>query len=138
MQARHGLGLPLPSQGTAEGEELKGFPDVVVAVVARGRVTGRDCEEALLPRVEAALQRHSTIRCYYELGRDFADFDLGAMWENFRLGVEHLTRWDRIAIVTDLDWIAHATQFFRAMIRAEIRVFPNCEAPQARAWIADA
>jgi hypothetical protein len=28
--------------------------------------------------------------------------------EDFKIGVEHLSRWERVAVVTDIDWIKHA------------------------------
>jgi hypothetical protein len=32
---------------------------------------------------------------YYEIAEDFSGFDPGAMWEDFKIGIEHLTRWDK-------------------------------------------
>ena len=49
--------------------------------------------------------------------------------------MEHLTRWERIAVVTDVDWIKHMVQFFRFLMSGENKVFPLAEAAQARAWI---
>jgi hypothetical protein len=117
-------------------EILGGFPDSVVAFSASGRVTRGDYEAVLVPRVEAALQHHDKIRCYYELGAGFTGFDPGAMWEDFKVGIGHLSRWERVAVVTDVDWIRHATNAFRFLMPAEMRVFPTAEAEAARGWIA--
>ena len=117
-------------------EILGGFPDNVVAFAASGRVTRRDYEAVLVPRVEAALQHHDKIRCYYELGAGFAGFDPGAMWEDFKVGVGHLSRWERVAVVTDVDWMRHATNAFRFLMPGEMRVFPTAEAEAARGRLA--
>lgn len=37
----------------------------------------------------------------------FSGIDAGAAWEDTKIGVEHLTRWERIAVVTDFDWMKH-------------------------------
>jgi stage II sporulation SpoAA-like protein len=116
-------------------EKLTGFPDNVVAFAAKGRVTKKDYEEALTPAVEQALQRHAKIRCYYELGTEFAGMDAGAFWEDFKVGVGHLTRWEKVAVVTDVDWIRHAVNLFRFLMPGEIKVFPTSRAAEARAWI---
>ena len=50
---------------------LKGFPDSVVAIACRGRVTGGDYETVLIPAVEKALKEHEKVRLYYEIGSDF-------------------------------------------------------------------
>jgi hypothetical protein len=119
-------------------EILRDFPETVIAVAATGRVTKKDYEEVLVPRVREALARHAKIRLYYELGGAFSGFDGGALWEDLKLGVEHLTRWERVAVVTDLDWIRLAVNAFRFLVPAETRLFATAQAPEARRWIAAA
>ncbi len=86
-------------------EQLSGFPDNVLAFVGRGRVTRADYTDVLTPAVKKALAKHERVRLYYELGHDFAGIDPGAMWEDFKIGVEHLTHWERAVVVTDVEWI---------------------------------
>jgi hypothetical protein len=116
-------------------EMLEGFPDGVVAAVAKGRVTKRDYDEALIPAVEAAFRRREKVRCYYELGREFSGMDAGAAWEDFRIGIGHLSGWERIAVVTDVDWVRLAINAFRFLVPGEIRIFPTSEVAEARRWI---
>ena len=116
-------------------EILAGFPDNVVAASAHGFVTKRDYQDILVPRVELILKRHPKIRCYYELGREFSSMEAGAMWEDFKIGVEHLSRWERVAVVTDIDWIRHAVYVFRFLMPGKVRVFAVSEAAAAREWI---
>ena len=44
--------------------------------------------------------------------QDFAGIDPGAMWEDFKVGMEHFTHWERVAVVTDVEWIKHTVRFF--------------------------
>jgi hypothetical protein len=62
--------------------------------------------------------------------------DAGAVWEDFRIGVGHLSGWERIAVVTDVDWVRLAINAFRFLVRGEIRIFPTSETAEARRWIA--
>lgn len=117
-------------------EHLTDFPPNVVAFVASGTVTRQDYRDVLIPAVAAALAAHSKTRLYYELGPTLAAFDPGAMWEDFKLGVEHLTRWERIAVVTDIDWIKNTVRAFGFLIPGQVRLFPLKAAAEARAWIA--
>ena len=98
-------------------------------------MTKADYDLVLVPAVTKALSTHNKLRLYYETAADFAGVDAGAAWEDFKVGMEHLTRWERIAVVTDVDWIKHMVRFFRFLMPGETRVFPLAEAAQARAWI---
>lgn len=117
-------------------EQLQGFPEGVVAVVANGRLTRKDYDEILVPAVEAAFRRREKARCYYEIGREFSGMDAGAVWEDFRVGIRHLSGWERIAVVTDIDWMRLAINAFRFLVPGETRIFPVSEAAEARRWIA--
>jgi SpoIIAA-like len=116
-------------------ENIEAFPDNVIALVAKGQVTKKDYQEVVIPRVESALKKHTRVRLYYELGSQFSGIDPGAMWEDLKVGVEHLTRWERVALVTDLDWIRHMVNAFRFIMPGQLRVFPTAQAAEARAWI---
>lgn len=117
-------------------ELLRDFPDNVVAAVCKGQVTRADYDTVLVPAVEKALKSHNKLRLYYETAGDFAGIEPGAVWQDLKTGMEHLTRWERIAVVTDVDWIKHTMQFFSFMMPGEMKTFPLAQADQARKWIA--
>ncbi len=116
-------------------EALPNFPDHVLAFVCRGRVTKADYDSVLVPAVMRALENHQKLRVYYETAADFAGIDAGAVWEDFKVGMEHLTRWERIALVTDVDWIKQTMRFFSFMMPGAMKAFPRADAAEARAWI---
>ena len=117
-------------------EVLTGFPDGVVAMSAKGRVSKGDYDAMLIPKLNEALQKPGKVRFYYEFGPAFSEMEAAAMWEDFKFGVEHLTRWERIAVVTDVDWIRMAMNAFRFILPRTIRIFGTREATDARRWIA--
>ena len=92
-------------------EQLTDFPGNVVAFLCTGRVTKADYETVLVPAVAGALRTHRKVRLYYETGADFSGLDRGAAWEDFKVGMENITRWERVAVVTDVEWIKHAVRF---------------------------
>lgn len=115
---------------------LEGFADNVFAAHAGGQVTRKDYETVLIPAIRRIAAENRKIRCYYEIGTDFVSMGPGAMWDDFRIGVEFWTRWERIAIVTDVAWITHLMNAFRFLVPGEIRIFTAAETDEARAWIA--
>jgi SpoIIAA-like len=115
-------------------EQLKGFPDSVTAFRCTGHVNKSDYISVLVPAVVKALQTHDKVRLYYETGPDFS-IDPSAAWEDFKVGMENITRWERIAVVTDIGWIKHAVQLFAFLMPGATKVFSGAEAAQAREWI---
>jgi len=118
-------------------EFMEGFPDGVIAVTAKGRVTLEDYEKALIPEIERMFAKHEKIRLYYELGEQFSGIDAGAAWKDMKIGFEHLPDWERMALVTNVEWIRLAVNVFRFLMPGRLRIFSTAEAEEARAWVAE-
>lgn len=116
-------------------EVLPGMPEGVVAVEAVGEVSSDDYKETLIPAVESALESNERIRLLYILGERFDGISAGAAWEDTKLGLGHVRGWERMALVTDVDWIAHAIKAVGWAIPGELRVFPTAEREAAEAWV---
>ena len=116
-------------------EMLTGLPDNVIGFSAHGKVTSDDYEAHIVPAVEAALQQHDKVRLLYQLGDDFDGFEAGALWEDAKVGLTHLAAWERIAMVTDVDWLRSVTKAFGFAMPGEVRVFGNAEIDAARDWL---
>jgi hypothetical protein len=118
-------------------EHLAGFPDNVLGFAYSGYVTKADYDAVLVPVVLKALETQKTLRIYCEVKPDFSGFDAGAVWEDLKLGIGHLTAWERVAVVTEIKWIEQATRFFKVLSPCPMRTFPPSETVRARAWIAE-
>jgi len=116
-------------------ETLSGFPPMVMAFACNGHVTKQDYETVLMPAIEHALTYHEKVRLYYQVNPGFSGMELGAVWDDFKVGMEHLFRWDRIAVVTDVEWIRYAFNAFSFLIPCTAKVFRLDETPAAKAWI---
>ncbi len=117
-------------------ELIPNCPDDVLGVVASGHVTARDYETVVVPAVEAALKAHGSVRMLYQLGTAFTGFSTGAMWDDMKLGLSHRQAWERIAVVTDHEWVAAAIGLFRFMVPCPLKVFPNADFAEAVHWVA--
>ena len=112
-------------------ELIEGLPKNVVGIAVSGRLKMQECEDVLIPAVQKSLKRHEKIRLYYELNSRFP----GAAWDELDLGLEHASRCERVAIVTDIGWVRLTVKALRFLIPSEIRVFPTVQAEEGRAWI---
>ena len=112
------------------------LPDNVLALEASGEVTGEDYETVVIPAVEKMLAEHDKLRMLYQLGPDYTGFEGAAMWDDTKVGMRHLTRWEKIAVVTDVEWMAHTVKAFGFLMPGEVQVFSNAELAAAKAWVA--
>jgi hypothetical protein len=119
-------------------ELLKDLPGSVVALSASGQVTKADYEKVVVPAVERALSRHDKVRLYYQIAQDFSGIDPGAMWADTKVGMGHFLRWERIAVVTDIEWIRLSVTAFGFLMPAQVKVYAAAEAGAARQWISAA
>ncbi len=119
-------------------EFIPNLPDDVVGIIASGQVTASDYETVLVPAIESKLAAQGRVRILYQLGPAFTGFTSGAMWDDLKLGVAHLKAWEKVAVVTDVDWIGGATRLFGFAMPCPVKVFPNNEIAEATHWIGEA
>lgn len=118
-------------------EKIPGLPDNVLGFTAKGTVTANDYKSVIIPEVEALFRRHRKVRFLYHLGKDFTGFETSAMWDDTKLGLRHLTGWERMAVVSDVEWIRGAIRVFGLAIPGHVRVFHNSELSEATRWIGE-
>lgn len=111
------------------------LPDNILGLTAHGEVTAKDYEDTLMPAVEDLLSRYDKIRVIYHVGEDFTGFSTGAMWDDAKLGMSHFTAWERVALVTDVEWLATAAMAIGFLMPTEMKVFPCEHLGSAREWV---
>lgn len=114
---------------------MNDWPDNVVAVSASGQISGKDYDDVLIPAVESSVKKHGKIRVLYQLSRDFTGFTAEAMFDDAKLGILHRTDFEKIAVVTDANWILRAVQAFSLFIPCPVRVFRNKDMSGAKIWL---
>ena len=118
-------------------EQIPDLPNNVLGFTAKGTVTADDYESVIIPAVEALFTRQSKVRLLYHLGEEFSGFEAATMWDDTKLGLKHLTGWEKMAIVSDVEWIRAAVKVFGLAIPGHVRVFYNRELAQATRWVTE-
>ncbi len=118
-------------------EPIPNLPDRVLGFTAKGTVTAKDYESVIMPAIDALFARHGGARFLYHLGDEFSGFEAAAIWDDAKLGLKHLRGWERIAVVSDLEWIRMAVRILRLAIPGQVRVFPNRELAEAKRWVTE-
>ena len=117
-------------------EFVKGLPDNVLAVDCRGQIHADDYERTLVPALEKKLAGHDKLRLFYRAGPEFKGIDPAAVLEDTKVGFAHLSRWEKMAIVTDVEWIRLAIKAFAFLMPCPVKFFSVAQEDQARRWIA--
>lgn len=118
-------------------EQIPDLPDNVLGFTAKGTVTANDYESVIIPAVEALFARQRKVRFLYHLGEAFSGFEAAAVWDDTKLGLRHLGGWERMAVVSDVEWIRAAVRILGLAIPGQVRVFHDRELAEAKRWIAE-
>lgn len=116
-------------------EQLHDLPPGVIGFEAHGELHADDYREVLLPAIDGEIAAGREVRVVLVFPA-WDGVSAGAVGEDLKMGLEHLSRWKRIALVTDVEWMVHATHLFGWMTPGEMRTFPLAERAAAAAWAA--
>jgi hypothetical protein len=115
-------------------KELTDMPEGVIGFEASGKLQAEDYRDVLLPALERAA-KHGEVRFVIVL-RDFGGMTTSAVWQDLKIGFDHLRAWKRIALVTDIEWARHMTSFFGWMTPGQTKTFSIAERAEALEWVA--
>jgi SpoIIAA-like len=120
-------------------ERMNDMPEGVIGVRASGKLTKDDYTGVLEPALKEAMDSGDA-RVVFVL-TDFEGLELGASFEDIKtgLGVEFARRkdWKRLAVVTDVDWVAKAMKMFAWAMPGELAVYEDLgQLGEAKGWAA--
>jgi hypothetical protein len=118
-------------------EELQGMPAGVNGIRISGRVTADDFDQ-FKPTLDRMLDSDE-IRFVEVIGPDYEGFGPGGLFADFKQGfstLKHIRAFKRTAIVTDKEWMIHATHALAWMIPGEVEVFGLDRLEAAKQWAA--
>jgi hypothetical protein len=72
-------------------KELTDLPSGVIGFETAGKLHAEDYRDVLLPAIERAAAE-GDVRCLIVVD-DFEGLSAGALWQDLRMGVEHLRVW---------------------------------------------
>jgi hypothetical protein len=116
-------------------EPMQNLPEGVLGFRADGQITASDYTDVLKPAVDVAIKRGDDVRIVIEFA-SWSGMTGAAVWEDLKMGIERFTKWKRIALVTDIDWMRQATNLFGWMTPGDVKTFTLAERDQAIAWAA--
>lgn len=116
-------------------EVMDELPSGVLGIRVHGKLESSDYTDVLRPAIEQALAGSGELRVVLVF-EGWDGITAGAVWEDMKLGVADYSKWTRLALVTDVDWVRHATNLFGWTIPGKVKTFSLAELDQATAWAA--
>jgi len=120
-------------------ERIEDVPPGVIGLRGSGKLTRQDYTQVLEPALKEAMDSGQA-RVLFVL-TDFDGLEAGAVPEDIKtgLGVELANRknWKRLALVTDVEWVAKAMRMFTWAMPGELTVYDDLgRLDEARDWVA--
>jgi hypothetical protein len=107
----------------------------VIGLKFSGKITTREYEEILIPRLEALLREHGKARLMHVVDAGFEGAEAGAVWDDTKLGLKHRHDFEKLALVGEARWMAWLAKLCAKFISGEIKTFSLEQLQEAWVWL---
>ena len=119
-------------------ERMSDMPAGTVGFEAIGKVEDDDFERAVEPVLREGIADGRRIRLLYLLGPGMREYEGDTLAEEMKFAARHPTSYERVAIVSDEDWLRPALRVLSVLVPGQLRAFPVAQLAVAREWVATA
>jgi len=115
-------------------KELKGTPDTMIGFVASDEVTKEDFDKIVMPAVDDLVKRTDKLNYLIVLDTPISKFKIGDWLREVMLKLNNLNKWNRAAIVTDVEGMKSLTELFSNVIPGHVKAFTHDQMESAINW----
>lgn len=115
--------------------QILDLPPNMIGFKAEWKVTKKDFEEVVIPCVEKHVEKMGQINYMLVLKTSVSNFTFFAWIKDALMGLRHITKWNRAAIISDSKIIKVFTMIFSFLIPGEFKAFPHKEIKRAINWV---
>jgi len=105
----------------------------VVDIYVSGTLVKADFER-FLPKVERLISENGKLHARFDV-TDLRGWDAGALWEEIKFDINHLSDFERVAVIGDKKWEHAMTCLCRPFVRATLRYFDENQGEEALQWL---
>jgi hypothetical protein len=102
--------------------------------ICDGPLTHADYKNVIIPTTEAAIKKHKHLRMFCDM-RNVTEIEGRAIWDDFKLGIEHFTAFERFAIISDIWWMGPLVTISRPFFKTELGHFENKDYEEGWNWV---
>lgn len=115
--------------------QIQNLPANMVGFKASYEVTETDFINDVMPKVKELVSKTDTLNYMLVLDTSVKNFTAGAWFKDAVMGVKHLTKWHRAAIVSDVQAVKTFTDVFSVLMPGEFKVFEHKDQQEAIDWV---
>src|SRR6476659_11500377 len=112
--------------------QMSDMPAGTIGFEAIGEVEDDDWEDAVEPVLRREIADGHEIRLLYLLGTEARDIDHDAVTADSGFRARHATSFERVAVVSDEDWMRPAVRALSALLPGKAKAFPVHDLPAAK------
>lgn len=116
---------------------ISDMPLGTIGFEAVGEVEDDDWEEAVEPVLRREIADGHKVKLLYLLGPETRDVEGDAMAADAGFRARHATSFDRVAVVSDEDWMRPALRALSFLLPGKARGFRVRDLAAAKAWLAE-
>lgn len=113
------------------------MPAGTIGFEAIGGVEDDDWEHAVEPLLRREIAAGEKLRLLYLLGPEAGDVEGDAMKADSGFRARHAKSFERVAVVTDEEWMKPALRALSFLMPGSARAFAVYDLPAAKAWLAE-
>ena len=116
---------------------LTDMPTGTIGFEAVGEVEDDDWERSVEPQLRQTIADGDRVRLLYVLGPRSGEVDDDAMHAEAGFHARHLKAYERLAVVTDEEWVRPALRGLSFLLPGQARAFPVSSLEAAKTWLAE-
>jgi hypothetical protein len=113
------------------------MPAGTIGFEAVGEVEDDDWEKAVEPVLRRGIAEGQKVRLLYLFGPEARDVEGDAMAADTGFRARHATSFERVAVVSDEDWMRPALRALSFLLPGKARGFPVRDLAAAKSWLAE-
>lgn len=113
------------------------MPAGTVGFEAIGDVEDDDWEDVVEPVLRPWIARGDKVRMLYLLGARSREVEGEAMSEDLGFRARHASAFERVAVVTDEDWMRPALSALSFLMPGKAKGFRTADLATAKSWLAE-
>ena len=117
--------------------QMAQMPAGTIGFEAVGEVDDDDWEEAVEPVLRRETAADRKVRLLYLLGPESRDVEADAMKEDAGFRFRHASSFERVAVVSDEDWMRPALRALSFLLPGKAKAFPVHDLDRAKEWLAE-
>jgi hypothetical protein len=116
---------------------LRDMPAGTLGFEAVGEVEDDDWERSVEPQLRQAIAAGDKVRLLYVLGPRSGDVEGDALRAEAGFHARHPTAYERLAVVTDEEWVRPALRGLSFLLPGQARAFPVSDLEAGKRWLAE-